>query len=129
MHELSIAEGLLRAVMTELEHQPAESRLKSVRVVMGELHQIVPEYLEHAYRLLGADTRAAGSLLRLETRPVSVRCRACGATGPIQLPFFSCDACAATDVEVLTGKELFLDALELEFPDAPDQSSHPETTP
>lgn len=129
MHELAIAEGLLRAVLTELERQPAEARLKSVRVVMGEMHQIVPDYLEHAYRLLGADTPAAGSLLRLETRPVSVRCRTCGVTGPIQLPFFSCGACASTDVEVLAGKELFLDALELEFPDSPEQSSHPETSP
>jgi hydrogenase nickel incorporation protein HypA/HybF len=129
MHELSIAEGLLRAVLRELERQPAEARLKSVRVVMGELHQIVPDYLEHAYRLLGEDTPAAGSLLRLETRPVSVRCRACGVTGPIRAPFFSCGACASTDIEVVAGKELFLDALELEFPDAPDQPSQPETLP
>ena len=127
MHELSIAEGLLRAVLTELERQPAEARLKSVRVVMGELHQIVPDYLEHAYRLLGADTPAAGSLLRLETRPVEVQCRTCGVRGPIQLPFFACGACTSTDVEVLAGKELFLAALELEFPDSTDQSTLPET--
>ncbi len=127
MHELAIAEGLVRAVLTEMERQPPVARLKSVRVVMGEMHQIVPDYLEHAYRVVGADTAAAGSRLHLEIRPVEVRCRTCGVRGPIQLPFFACGACTSTDVEVLAGKELFLAALELEFPDSTDQSTFPET--
>ena len=53
MHELSICERIVEAVLGELSRlHPAPQRICKVRVVVGRLHQIVHEYLTFVYDLL-----------------------------------------------------------------------------
>lgn len=116
MHEFSICERIVEAVLDEYSRlDPAPCRLCKVRVVVGRLHQIVPEYLTFAYDALTRDTTAQGSKIELVSVPVVVRCRACGWDGNIELPLFRCGGCGSLDVEMLGGKELYLDHLEVEW--------------
>ena len=113
MHEFSIAEGLVNTVLAELEKQPAGVQLKKTRVVIGDMRQVVTDTLTFAYKTLTRDTPAAGSELDIVTRPVTLHCRACGWRGAIDDRLFVCAECGARDVEVATGKELYLESLEI----------------
>ena len=93
---------------------PPVGRLKSVHVVVGRMHQVIPDYLITAYALLTRDTAAANSELELEFRAVLGRCRDCDWQGEITQPFFQCDACGALAIDVMQGRELYLDRLRLE---------------
>jgi hydrogenase nickel incorporation protein HypA/HybF len=118
MHEFSICEGLVDAVLKEMEKlSPPPDRLVRVRVVMGRLHQIVPDYLAQAFEVLTRGTPAEGAAMEMETRPVVGRCRPCGWEGEIDPPFFRCGRCGALDLDMVKGKELFLDRMEVEYDD------------
>ncbi len=115
MHEFSICERIVETVLNELADRLSESdRLCSARVVVGGLHQIVPDYLSFAYAVLTRDTDAEGSELEVHVTPVVARCRSCSWEGGIELPVFRCAACRSLDLEMLRGKELYLEHLEIE---------------
>jgi len=93
---------------------PSPCRLSRVRVVAGKLHQIVPDYLTFAYELLTKGTPVEGSVMDLEFIPVRGMCRACPWEGEVELPVFRCGRCGGFEVDVISGRELFLDRLEVE---------------
>lgn len=116
MHEFSLCRGLVDAAIEEYGAlKPPAIRLTAVRVIVGGMHQIVPEYMTTAYELLTQDTVAAGSMLNLQIQPVIGQCQECGWEGKITPPFFQCPACDALAINVLKGHELYLDRLEVEF--------------
>lgn len=114
MHELSICEGLLKAVLSELGRQGPGARLVKVRIAVGGLRQVVPESLTFAYEALSESTPAAGSALEIVAIPVTARCRKCAWEGRIEQRLFNCGACRSPDVETLTGKELYLESMEID---------------
>ncbi len=114
VHELSICEGLLKVVLSELGRLSPDAKLIKVRVAVGALRQVVPESLTFAYETLSENTRAAGSTLEIVDIPITVRCRKCGWEGNIEQRLFYCGACRSPDVETLTGKELYLESMEID---------------
>ena len=113
MHEFTIGESLVTAVLTELRRpEHVRLRLRRARVVIGAMHAIVPDSLCLAYEVLTRETPAAGSVLEIVSVPPAARCRRCAWEGPIELPLFLCGACGSGDVEVQRGTELYLDQLE-----------------
>lgn len=114
MHEFAICGLLIKALDAEYDAlDPIPVGLESVTVMVGELHQIVPDYLIGAFEALTADTRFAGVLLKLNFTPVTGSCRSCKWEGTIQPPLFVCPDCSAAGVELITGKELYLETLEI----------------
>lgn len=115
MHEFSICEGVVKAAIEEVGKRTTRPiSLRSARVVVGRLHAIVPDNMEMAYEVLTRDTPIAGSKLELEFVPITAKCRACGWEGEIEPPLFLCGSCLSGDIEVLTGRELYLANLEVE---------------
>jgi hydrogenase nickel incorporation protein HypA/HybF len=114
MHEFAICGLLIKALDAEYEAlDPAPAGLESVTVMVGELHQIVPDYLSGAFEALTADTRYAGARLKLNFTPVTGSCRSCEWEGTIQPPLFVCPDCDRAGVELITGKELYIETLEI----------------
>lgn len=116
MHEVSICQGVVKAVLDELAQRAiGAGRLKRVRVVAGQLHQLVPEALTFAYELLTRETPAAGSQLDVRMPPLEAHCTSCGWRGSIEPPVFLCEACGA-GVEIAGGDELYVEELEIAEP-------------
>lgn len=114
MHEFSICGLLLKALTEEYDAiEPPPTGLKSVTIVVGELHQIVPDYLQGAWVALTADTDYVGAELILEFQAVHGFCSACSWTGTITPPLFVCPDCTLPGVELRAGKELFIKKLEI----------------
>ncbi|MBU1908775.1 MAG: hydrogenase maturation nickel metallochaperone HypA, partial [Verrucomicrobia bacterium] len=66
MHEFSIGDSIVRSVIEELARlKTPPGALRSVRVAIGVMRQIVPDTLVFAYESLSQDTPAAGSKLVL----------------------------------------------------------------
>lgn len=118
MHEFAIGENIVRAAVEGFERaSPRPRALRAARVVVGGLHQVVPDNLHMAYEVLSRGTPIEGSRLELRHVPVTARCRRCGWSGEITVPLFACGACASGEIDVLTGKELYLENLEVESDD------------
>jgi hydrogenase nickel incorporation protein HypA/HybF len=112
VHELSIAERLLPPVLEVAEAHRA--RVTQVVVQAGALQQIVPESLALCFTAVAEGTPAEGAELRVETLPVTARCRRCDLAFEVDDYVFLCPTCGVADVETTGGTELVLARLELE---------------
>jgi hydrogenase nickel incorporation protein HypA/HybF len=115
MHEFSICEGIVSNVAEELAKIDKKPfRLLTTRIVVGEMHQIVTDTLAFAYEVLTRDTIMKGSTLDISVEPVRCRCNECSWEGKIEQPMFLCGQCNSGNVEILNGKELYVESLEVE---------------
>jgi len=123
MHEFSICQSLVEAVVAELDKVgPDPVRLLKTRVVVGGLRQVVPENLKQAYEILTKDTIAEGSALEVKPAPIIGRCEDCGWQGELPRCEFFCQACGSNKAEIVGGMELYLDNMEIETEEvSPDE--------
>ena len=110
MHELSIADALLRIA---LQHADGR-RIESVEVKVGHLRQVVPDALTFAWTLVADGTDAEGAELIVEEVPAAGICRGCGTQSEWDAFPLACRACGSVDVELVRGEELLVDALTME---------------
>ena len=105
----------MKGVLEELDKlgSPLPS-LKSVRIAMGDLHQVVPDTLEFAYTSMTRGTAAEGSELQIRFVSVEIKCGKCGWQGGVKNSMFLCADCKATEIDVLHGMEMLLENLEVE---------------
>ncbi len=114
MHELSICTALVELVSAELQRQAPEAKLLKAVVAVGDLRQVIPETLTFAYEALVAGTRLAGSTLEIRHVPITARCGSCAWEGAVGENYFICPKCASHNLDLLTGRELHLESLEVE---------------
>jgi len=111
-----MCQSLVTAVLGEIGgYDDGAGRLVKAVVVIGARRQIVPEYMEDAYRILTRNTPAEGSVLEVRSAPLSGSCRECewqGETTSSGLPV--CPACGSPRVAWDGGMELCLESLEID---------------
>ncbi len=116
MHEWTIGESLVRQAMEVVQTRArGQGRVVRTTVVAGRLRQIVPELLQDIYRLLVRGTSLDGSILDVRVAPVTIRCCRCACQEALGSPtVFRCPHCRSGDVELVGGRELFLESVEVE---------------
>lgn len=115
MHEFSIAEGIVEAVVTELDELGIEpARLRQVHLEIGKMRQIIPETLEFAFQQMAAEKGFGESELAIEVKPVSGTCSECSWQGELEEMLFVCPECGSRKLEITGGKELQLTTMEYE---------------
>jgi hydrogenase nickel incorporation protein HypA/HybF len=113
MHELSIVASLFEILVDKAREQSAV-RVVLVKLKVGKLSGVVPEFLQSAFELYRKDTIAADSGLEIEVVPIRIKCRRCQAETLKDDFIFVCPACGATDIEIIEGTELVLEKIDLE---------------
>ena len=115
MHELSICKTIVDSILSELDvMDPKPKRLISARIVAGELRQIVPDFMQEAYRACTKETEIEGSELEIKSAPIQGKCEECDWTGDLSSVSFKCASCGSPKVKMEGGMELYLDNLEIE---------------
>jgi hydrogenase nickel incorporation protein HypA/HybF len=110
MHELALASAIVDACR---RHAGGRTVAK-VEVRVGRLRQVVPDALAFGFELTAQGTVVEGAELAIEEVAVRVACRACAAETEVDAFPFACGTCGSLDVEVTSGEEFELMALELE---------------
>lgn len=113
MHELSITENVLAIVLGEAEKRGAR-RVQTIRLRIGEMTPVDTGSVEFYLDLMAKGTIAEGVRLETDHVPLRCSCRACGdefATGDTG---FRCPVCGSPEVDILTGRELYVDSIDIE---------------
>ncbi len=119
MHEVSLCRQLAGAVARATVGRHVET----VHVTVGELRQVVPEALEHAWTFVVRDTILADARLALRQLPAVVACDDCGHEARLGRQLgFDCTACSSASTHLTSGEEFVLTAVDVhDLPEAPEQ--------
>ena len=79
MHEMSYVVRFVSLALDRAKESGA-SEVRSLTVSVGEMTDIVPEYLYRYYPEAVKGTIMEGSELKVEVVPVKIRCAGCGET-------------------------------------------------
>jgi hydrogenase nickel incorporation protein HypA/HybF len=113
MHELSIAESVVRTVVAA----SAGRRVRTVTLQVGVLSGVVPAALRFAWDVATSGTELAGARLDVHELPVRVACRPCGRQADLPEPLpVRCPACGGREVDVVGGQELEIVSAEVDDP-------------
>jgi hydrogenase nickel incorporation protein HypA/HybF len=118
MHELSIAASIVESVTESASAYPG-ARVKEVRLRVGALASIVEDSLQFCWGLATEGSPLAGATLAINMLPVIVHCDACGVDTEIAgVQSFRCPRCGELAADLRQGRELEIESIELEEPDA-----------
>jgi len=112
MHEMAICQGLMSQV-EQIAREKGAERVEHIVLSIGPLAGVEPELLNRAFEVARMDTVAETAELEIETGPVVVECRSCGAKGEAKVNRLLCPSCGGWKVNLVQGDELLLMRLEV----------------
>jgi hydrogenase nickel incorporation protein HypA/HybF len=112
MHELGLMLSALDMAEAHACHEGA-NRIHRMRLRVGAQSGVVVEALELAFAVATPGTLAEGAKLEIERMPVVCRCRRCQRDFQPGEAIYSCPLCDEVSSQVLQGRELELESLEV----------------
>lgn len=113
MHEQSIVENLM-AIALESAKNASATKIYKINVVVGELSGAVEESMNFYFSFLRKDTIAAEAELVFTHKPAVLLCRKCNIDFMPEKMDFRCPQCKEPQVEIIGGRELYIESLEAE---------------
>ncbi len=111
MHELSIAQSVLRSVLSEMDRRRLSS-VKKIHLRIGPWSGVMADAVQFNFDVLRVDTPLRDAQLVIEEPPPQGHCQQCGHTFPIQAMSLVCPQCGGESVRLQGGDELEIAALE-----------------
>lgn len=113
MHEMALAQGILATALDAASSNEAV-KIGRIKLLVGEMTNVEPESLKFCFSALAAGTIAEGAILDITITPLIGHCSGCDGEFPIKGYYFVCPHCQSSSVEIISGRELRVDHLEVE---------------
>jgi hydrogenase nickel incorporation protein HypA/HybF len=113
MHEMGIALQIVEIATASLPPDLGAARVAAVNLKIGKLAAVVPESLRFCFDVAVKDTPLAGARLVIEELAVVARCKDCNTQWTIDQPVFTCKTCQSGSLEILSGRELDIESIEV----------------
>jgi len=113
VHELSLVASVFD-ILEEKAREHGAARVTKVVLKVGVMSGVVPDLLEPAFDSYKKGTLAEEARLEIVIVPVKLRCPDCGGETAREDTDFSCAACGSRRVEIVAGRDLTVETIELE---------------
>ena len=113
MHEMGIALQIAEIATTSIPKDAGDVRVEKINLKIGKLAAVVPDSLRFCFDVAIKDTPLAGAELVIEELPVVARCKDCNTQWTISQPAFTCENCNSGSLEILSGRELDIESIEI----------------
>ncbi|MBA2553098.1 MAG: hydrogenase maturation nickel metallochaperone HypA [Geodermatophilaceae bacterium] len=107
MHELSITESIVSAIMERVE-----GRIQTVTLIVGRLSGMVPDSVSFCFDICTQGTRLEGATLDIIEMPGRVRCLTCGVEFEPPDAILLC-SCGSANLDIVGGQELRIKNVEV----------------
>jgi len=111
MHELSIAQSIVDILNDQMKIHNL-SKIESVGLRVGVLRNVEVESLSFSFTVLISGSPLEGARLEVEEVPIRGRCMECGQQFTVVNWLDDCPLCGGPRVEIISGKELDIVAIE-----------------
>lgn len=119
MHEFSLMQSVLTTV-EESARKAKAVRVVSVRLTIGDMAEVVSDAMEFAFEALTPHTLCEGATLAITHITPRSRCSACGKEFEHDRYHWACPTCDSLATELLAGRDMYIDAIEIEEADSED---------
>ena len=99
MHEMGVAMQIIEIATASIPKNMALARVERVNLKIGKLSAIVSDSLRFCFEIAEI--------------PVVAHCNDCGFQWTIEAPVFTCQKCTSGSIELLSGRELDIDSIEI----------------
>jgi hydrogenase nickel incorporation protein HypA/HybF len=113
MHEQSIVHSLLSLALEKARKANAR-KIVGIHLVVGDYTGIEEDAVNFYFGFLSKDTIAAGARIRYTHVPGQLRCRDCDILFPLQKRRYRCPECGGKRVEIVGGRELYIETMQVE---------------
>jgi len=113
MHELPVTEQILNVTLDHARKAGAR-RVAHVNLVVGDLTTFVDESIQFYFDFLSKGTEAEGAQLHIRRIPARVRCHECEGEFAPEGADWRCPQCGGLGGEVLSGRESYIESIEVE---------------
>jgi hydrogenase nickel incorporation protein HypA/HybF len=113
VHEVALAQAVWRQVAAEMARHEGRTLL-SVRLLVGKWSGADPESLEFALQILAGESSWPKAAFQIRTEPLGLACGKCGRKFEPEELNLACPGCRSLDVEVVKGKDVYVESLEIE---------------
>jgi hydrogenase nickel incorporation protein HypA/HybF len=113
MHEMGIALQIVEIAAASIPADVEHVRVQKVNVNVGKLAAVVPQSLRFCFDVAIKDTPLDGAELVIRELPVVARCENCSSEWTINDPAFICKTCNSGSLEILSGRELDIESIEI----------------
>jgi len=116
MHEMSVLMSIFETVEETLKKQfdNAEVKVEKIILQVGKLSMVVPEALQFAFTVAREGTIFQKAVLDIKEIPLVAVCNECGEQITMDRPVFTCTECDSFDLHIISGRELFIESVEIE---------------
>ena len=107
MHELGLIYQVIKTV-DSIKKEQALTEVSSIVLQIGEMSDVVPKYIEHAWQTAKASTDYENTTLSLEIVPAVARCLDCNFENSVKEFDFCCPKCNSQNLKIISGKEFLI---------------------
>lgn len=119
MHEMGIVASILEA-STETARREGATKITEIKISVGELAEVVDFALDFAFESLTPGTMAEGAKLTVNHIGARSRCPECDIEFDHGRFDVTCPQCESFICELLAGRELRIDSIEIDTDSEPE---------
>lgn len=124
MHELGIMTGVLQAVEESAKQAGSEKVLK-ISLSVGVMTEAIEDALRFAFEALSEGTMCESAELEIMMIPPVSICAECGNEYEHDRFHMLCPECGSSFTQLIQGKELQIDSIEVDLPDDGEDAEEP----
>jgi hydrogenase nickel incorporation protein HypA/HybF len=104
---------MLDLVLEQAEKAEAKN-VGKISLVIGEMTGVVDRAVQFYFDFLSKGTTAEGAVLAFKVIPTMAKCRNCHREFELGEFDWTCPHCQSNNIEIVGGKELFVESIEVE---------------
>jgi hydrogenase nickel incorporation protein HypA/HybF len=106
----------MESVTTMVKENAEANNIKKItliKLVVGRFSMAVPDSLKFAFEVFKTDEMFSDAVLEIKETPIVCECKGCGNKFEVNDTYsFRCTQCNDSAVEVISGRELYVDYYE-----------------
>ncbi len=113
MHEMGIAQKIVEIALESIPEDAENPKIEKMNLRIGKFASVVEDSLRFCFGIIVKDTPLEDTKLVIENVPVLVHCNQCNFEWEVDDPIFKCPECKGTDLDMLSGREIDIESIEL----------------
>jgi len=111
MHEYGVTKSLVDLCNQEAEKNNLKKIFK-INLKIGKFTGFSADSIKFYFDYLKPDTKCVDAEIMFEEIPIKIKCENCKKENIIDDPIFLCPDCGSPDIEIITGREFYIESIE-----------------